>query len=273
MGSRHLGRRAERGRRPPQSCNPGAGNDLEVGRLHARGFADRRQRNQDGADTAAAAGLKHHCRVAGRPLKGDNAGLRLVECMSPVRNKEVTWMFPVQRVLCSRQSRSPSCWALVAAAGVQAQQRRPRRPAARADPGGCKVNFLRSRRLRRSVLRLEPAMAPAGALSAGTRAAEGLPALEVRFRDLTFGYPGGAPVLEGFDLTIPAGSSMAIVGQVPRKPLVDLVSSPRPGSRSRKAECKPDTVSISCCCRRRGRAMCWWAIPSPPSRPPMRRPI
>ena len=36
---------------------------------------------------------------------------------------------------------------------------------------------------------------------------------EIEFRDLTFAYPGGAPVLEGFDLTIPAGSSLAIVGQ------------------------------------------------------------
>jgi ATP-binding cassette, subfamily B, bacterial len=35
----------------------------------------------------------------------------------------------------------------------------------------------------------------------------------VRFRDVTFAYPGGAPVLEHFDLTIPAGSSIAIVGQ------------------------------------------------------------
>ena len=30
---------------------------------------------------------------------------------------------------------------------------------------------------------------------------------------MTFGYPGGAAVLDGFDLTIPAGSSLAIVGQ------------------------------------------------------------
>jgi ATP-binding cassette, subfamily B, bacterial len=35
----------------------------------------------------------------------------------------------------------------------------------------------------------------------------------VRFRDVTFAYPGGSPVLEHFDLTIPAGSSIAIVGQ------------------------------------------------------------
>ncbi len=66
-----------------------------------------------------------------------------------------------------------------------------------------------------AVLRLEPAMAVAGALASGTRKAEGLPAREIRFRDVTFGYPSGGatPVLQGFDLTIPAGSSLAIVGQ------------------------------------------------------------
>ncbi len=64
-----------------------------------------------------------------------------------------------------------------------------------------------------AVLRLEPAMAPAGALTPGTRPADGRPAREIRFRDVTFAYPEGKPVLEGFDLTIPAGSSLAIVGQ------------------------------------------------------------
>lgn len=65
-----------------------------------------------------------------------------------------------------------------------------------------------------AVLRLEDAMTPAGALSGGTRSADGLPAREIRFRDVTFAYPGGgAPILGGFDLTIPAGSSLAIVGQ------------------------------------------------------------
>jgi ABC-type multidrug transport system fused ATPase/permease subunit len=64
-----------------------------------------------------------------------------------------------------------------------------------------------------AVLRLESAMAPAGALSSGRRPADGLPAREIRFRDVTFAYPGGAAVLEGFDLTIPAGASLAIVGQ------------------------------------------------------------
>jgi ABC-type multidrug transport system fused ATPase/permease subunit len=65
-----------------------------------------------------------------------------------------------------------------------------------------------------AVLRLEGAMAPAGALARGTRPAAGLPAREIRFRDVTFAYPSaGGPVLEGLDLTIPAGSSLAIVGQ------------------------------------------------------------
>jgi ATP-binding cassette, subfamily B, bacterial len=64
-----------------------------------------------------------------------------------------------------------------------------------------------------AVLRLEEAMAPAGALRPGKRPASKLPAREIRFRNLTFAYPGGAPVLEGFDLTVPAGSSLAIVGQ------------------------------------------------------------
>ena len=40
-----------------------------------------------------------------------------------------------------------------------------------------------------------------------------MPGREIRFRDVTFAYPGGRPVLEHFDLTIPAGSSLAIVGQ------------------------------------------------------------
>ena len=65
-----------------------------------------------------------------------------------------------------------------------------------------------------AVLRLKQTMGPAGALSRGTRPATGMPAREVRFRNLSFAYPNmGEPVLDGFDLTIPAGSSLAIVGQ------------------------------------------------------------
>jgi ATP-binding cassette, subfamily B, bacterial len=56
------------------------------------------------------------------------------------------------------------------------------------------------------------------ALAVGDRSATGRPAREIRLRDVTFAYPAGgsgavAPVLERFDLTIPAGSSLAIVGQ------------------------------------------------------------
>ncbi|WP_237722447.1 ABC transporter ATP-binding protein [Singulisphaera acidiphila] len=65
-----------------------------------------------------------------------------------------------------------------------------------------------------AVLRLKEAMEPAGALVLGRQPADGLPAREIRFRNLTFTYPGtDQPVLEGFDLTIPAGTSLAIVGQ------------------------------------------------------------
>jgi ATP-binding cassette, subfamily B, bacterial len=64
-----------------------------------------------------------------------------------------------------------------------------------------------------AVLRVEPAMRTAGALPSGDRAAAGTPLSEIRFRDVSFGYPGGSLVLDHFDLTIPAGSSLAIVGQ------------------------------------------------------------
>ncbi len=68
-----------------------------------------------------------------------------------------------------------------------------------------------------AVLRLDPAMAKAGALRSGQRTVSAA-AREIRFRELTFAYPrvegaGGPPVLDRFDLTIPAGSSLAIVGQ------------------------------------------------------------
>jgi ATP-binding cassette subfamily B protein len=66
-----------------------------------------------------------------------------------------------------------------------------------------------------AIERLETEMAAAGALSRGggaTRTPSRAP--EIRFRDLTFAYPGGGrPVLDHFDLTIPAGASLAIVGQ------------------------------------------------------------
>jgi ABC-type multidrug transport system fused ATPase/permease subunit len=64
-----------------------------------------------------------------------------------------------------------------------------------------------------AVRRLLPAMASAGRLASGERSAARLPARQIRFRDVTFAYPGGTLVLDGFDLTIPAGTSLAIVGQ------------------------------------------------------------
>jgi ABC-type multidrug transport system fused ATPase/permease subunit len=64
-----------------------------------------------------------------------------------------------------------------------------------------------------AVHRLGPAMTSAGTLATGQRPASGLPAKEIHFRNISFAYPGGAEVLNGFDLTIPAGSSLAIVGQ------------------------------------------------------------
>ncbi len=70
-----------------------------------------------------------------------------------------------------------------------------------------------------AVLRLGEAMRRTGELRAGNRPAKGKPEGEIRLRDVTFAYPvegsapPGAPVLEHFDLTIPAGSSLAIVGQ------------------------------------------------------------
>jgi len=66
-----------------------------------------------------------------------------------------------------------------------------------------------------AVLRLEPAMRPVGALQSGNRLVDAKRAHEICLRDVTFTYPAGgaALVLEHFDLTIPAGSSLAIVGQ------------------------------------------------------------
>jgi len=68
-----------------------------------------------------------------------------------------------------------------------------------------------------AVLRLQDAMRRSGALVIGDAPAAQLPAREVRFRNVRFAYPSTPdteePVLQGFDLTIPAGSSLAIVGK------------------------------------------------------------
>ena len=64
-----------------------------------------------------------------------------------------------------------------------------------------------------AALRLQESMKPVGALLLGTRPAAGTPKSSVRFRELRFAYPNTSElVLNGFDLTIPAGSSLAIVG-------------------------------------------------------------
>jgi ATP-binding cassette subfamily B protein len=65
------------------------------------------------------------------------------------------------------------------------------------------------------VLDLAERMAPVGQLDQrGAGSAAGLPAREIRFDGVSFAYPGtDRLVLEDFDLTIPAGRSLAIVGQ------------------------------------------------------------
>ncbi|HTS70331.1 MAG TPA: ABC transporter ATP-binding protein [Terriglobia bacterium] len=65
-----------------------------------------------------------------------------------------------------------------------------------------------------AVLRLGTAMGPEGALVRGSHGAAGMPARQIRFHHVRFSYPSTSqPVLDDFDLTIPAGSSLAIVGQ------------------------------------------------------------
>jgi ATP-binding cassette, subfamily B, bacterial len=60
---------------------------------------------------------------------------------------------------------------------------------------------------------LEPAMARIGGLTSGSRPADDQPRQEIRFENVSFGYPRGELVLDGLDLTIEAGTSLAIVGQ------------------------------------------------------------
>jgi ABC-type transport system involved in cytochrome bd biosynthesis fused ATPase/permease subunit len=63
------------------------------------------------------------------------------------------------------------------------------------------------------VLDLADAMRPAAAIASGPRSAAGLPAREIRFDGVRFAYPGtDAQVLDGFDLVVEAGRSLAIVG-------------------------------------------------------------
>jgi ABC-type multidrug transport system fused ATPase/permease subunit len=65
-----------------------------------------------------------------------------------------------------------------------------------------------------AVLELAARMGPVGALASGTLDAAGLPAREIRFENVRFAYPASEHVLfDGFDLVVPAGQSLAIVGQ------------------------------------------------------------
>ena len=66
-----------------------------------------------------------------------------------------------------------------------------------------------------AVLRLRESTGRVGALSRVEHGpAAGLPAVEIRFRNVSFAYPRTErEVLRGLDLTIPAGTSLAIVGQ------------------------------------------------------------
>ncbi len=66
-----------------------------------------------------------------------------------------------------------------------------------------------------AVGRLATAMGQASTVASGSRPAMSMPVRQVSFKDVTFAYPAspGHPVLRGLSLEIPAGSSLAIVGQ------------------------------------------------------------
>jgi ATP-binding cassette subfamily B protein len=61
-------------------------------------------------------------------------------------------------------------------------------------------------------LRTLEAELPAATTRRAERDARSLPVHEIRFVDVCFAYPGGAKVFDHLDLTIPAGSSLAVVG-------------------------------------------------------------
>jgi ATP-binding cassette, subfamily B, bacterial len=66
-----------------------------------------------------------------------------------------------------------------------------------------------------AVARLKVAMAGHQTVRSGSRPADGMPARGISFKDVTFAYPAAParPVLNGLNLEIQAGSSLAIVGQ------------------------------------------------------------
>ncbi|HEY2080287.1 MAG TPA: ATP-binding cassette domain-containing protein [Streptosporangiaceae bacterium] len=65
-----------------------------------------------------------------------------------------------------------------------------------------------------AVGRLKAATALAGTVTSGSLSAAGMPAAQIRFRNVSFAYPAAPErlVLSGLDLDIPARSSLAIVG-------------------------------------------------------------
>lgn len=64
-----------------------------------------------------------------------------------------------------------------------------------------------------SVLRLDGRMSTVGQLPSGGADAGGAPVTGIRFNQVNFSYPGqNAPVLDGFDLFVSAGTSLAVVG-------------------------------------------------------------
>lgn len=80
--------------------------------------------------------------------------------------------------------------------------------------GGLNWSLSLAAQVVRAVFRLEKAMAEGGALSNGAGAVAEKPGVGLRLRDVAFTYESGAePVLDGLDLEIPAGRSLAIVGQ------------------------------------------------------------
>ncbi len=98
---------------------------------------------------------------------------------------------------------------------------------------------------------------------------------EVRFDDVHFGYHGGVPVLAGFDLTIEAGESVALVGAtgsgkstvaklIPRFYDVDSGAITIDGVDVRAAEPARACAARSAWCSRRRSCS---ATPSPPTSP------
>ena len=65
-----------------------------------------------------------------------------------------------------------------------------------------------------ATMRLRNTMHKVGSLQNGVHTSDFQPAQDIRFQGVSFTYPtGNQPILEDFELTIPSGSSIAIVGQ------------------------------------------------------------